>query len=280
MIQLGQFNTLEIFKTASEGLYLGQAGEVFLPARDLPEEYDVKAKSLQVFVYLGDRKEYLATVEGPYALAGEFAHLKVVGVTEQGAFLDWGLRKDLFLPKQEQTQELYRGEEVIVFVRIDRLGKISATMRLQEKTEFKPRSFKVGEEVQLWIVGQTDLGYKAIVDEEHWGVIYHSDIFKPLLYAQITKGFIRKVREDGKLDLSLQRLGHKAGEDISPMILQALKEAGGFLPLHDRVDPQTVYEMFGVSKNKFKVALGGLYKRHLIKITDSGIEFVIQKKTD
>ena len=215
------------------------------------------------------------TSETPLAWVGEFAYLKVVDTKEVGAFLDWGLEKDLFLPHSEQTRSIQPGQSVIVYIYLDKAERITASMRLDKHVSAEPEKYTEGQEVDLLIVAETDLGFKAIINNHHWGVLYHSEVFQPLSYGQRIKGFIKKLREDGKIDLILQQAGHKAAQgDIGPRILEELKKQGGFLPVNDKTSAETIYELFGVSKKKYKIALGGLYKKRLITVDDDGIRLV------
>ena len=193
-------------------------------------------------------------------------------IQEIGAFLDWGLPKDLFLPHSEQTRSIQVGQSVIVYIYLDKTERITASMRLDRHVSSEPEKYTEGQEVDLIIVAETDMGFKAIISNHHWGVLYHSEVFQPLSYGQRIKGFIRNLREDGKIDLILQQAGHKAAQgDIGPKILEELKKQGGFLPVNDKTSAETIYELFGVSKKKYKIALGGLYKKRLITVDDDGI---------
>ena len=218
--------------------------------------------------------------ETPEAWVGEFAYLEVVDVKEVGAFLNWGLPKDLFLPHSEQTRPIQPGQSVIVYIYLDKAERITASMRLDKHVSTEPAKYEEGEEVDLLIVAETDLGFKAIINHHHWGVLYHSEVFEVLKYGQKLKGFIKKLREDGKIDLILQQAGHKAAQgDIGPKILEELKTQGGFLPINDKTAAETIYDLFGVSKKKYKIALGGLYKKRLITVDEDGIRLVKQNAT-
>ncbi len=217
----------------------------------------------------------MKTPDTPAAWVGEFALLKVVDVKEVGAFLDWGLPKDLFLPHSEQTRSLQPDQNVIVYIYLDKAERITASMRLDKHISVEPGDYKTGQEVDLLIAAETDMGFKAIIHNKHWGVLYHTEVFQELRYGQKIKGFISKIREDGKIDLILQAPGHKAAQnDIGPRILDEIKNAGGFLPVNDKTSAETIYELFGVSKKKYKIALGGLYKKRLITVDDDGIRLV------
>lgn len=213
--------------------------------------------------------------EAPIAWIGEFACLNVVDVKDVGAFLDLGTDKDLFLPRSEQTRTIEPDDDVVVYIYLDKAERLTGSMRLDEHISTEPADYKIGQQVDLLIFAETDLGYKAIINNKHEGVLYHSEVFQELYYGQKIKGFIKFIREDGKIDLILQAAGHKAAQnDIGPLIIEELKKAGGFLPINDKTSAERIYELFGVSKKKYKIALGGLYKKRLITVTDDGIRLV------
>lgn len=216
--------------------------------------------------------------QDPVAWIGEYALLEVASAQEVGAFLKWGLEKDLFLPHSEQTRQIQKGQKVIVFIYLDKAERLTGTMRLEKHASPEPANYKEGEAVNLLIAARTDLGFKAIINRKHWGLLYKSEVFQDLQYGQEIKGFIKQIREDGKIDLILQQAGHKAAQDeIGPKILEALKKNKGFLPLNEKTSPEKIYDLFGVSKKKYKVALGGLYKKRLIRISDDGIYLIDEK---
>jgi len=274
-VQIGQTQKLRILEILDRGAYLdgGKDGPILLPIRYLPETAEV-GQDVEVFICLDSDDRLIATTERPFASLGEFALMRVVSVESVGAFLDWGLPKDLFLPFAEQTKSLREGQVVLVFPYLDNSGRLAASMRLERNMSKEPATYKEGEAVNLIIAFKTDLGFKAIINGKHWGVLYSNEVFQPLNYGQEISGFIKKIREDGKIDLGLQRTGHQAGEDIAPQILEMLKEKGGYLEINDKTSAQIIYDLFGVSKKKYKIALGGLYKKRLIKVEDDGIRLV------
>lgn len=275
MIQIGQFNKLRVLKHADFGVFLdgGDDGEILLPLRDMPDQCDV-GDEVDVFICYDSEDRLIATTAKPKIKVGEFAHLMVKAVENVGAFLDWGLPKDLFLPFAEQTRSLRMGHFVVVYAYVDKSGRLSASMRLERNIDKEPGDYKEGDEVQLLVAARTDLGFKAIINNRHWGVIYSNEIFQNLEIGTRTVGYIKKLREDGKIDLSLQKLGHAASDDIGEKILEALRDNGGYLPLNDKAAAEIIYDMFGVSKKKYKMALGGLYKKRLITVHDDGIRLV------
>lgn len=275
MIQIGQFNKLAILKFSDYGAFLdaGDGKELLLPNRDVPEQCDV-GDVLDVFVCYDSEDRLVATTKKPLVQVGQFAHLMVKSVESVGAFLDWGLPKDLFLPFSEQSRDLRMGHFVVVHVYVDKSDRISSSMRLDRFMDKEKGDYKENDEVSLMIAHKTDLGFKAIINGRHWGVIYANEVFERLEIGQKLKGYIKKVREDGKIDLSLTKLGHTAAEDIGERILEALKESGGFLPLNDKAAAEIIYDTFGVSKKKYKMAIGGLYKKRLITVEEDGIRLV------
>lgn len=211
----------------------------------------------------------------PTAWIGDFATLEVVDLKEIGTFLDLGVSKDLFLPFSEQTRELRRGDFVVVHIYLDKMDRLTASMKVDSFLSKKPATYQTDEAVDLLIYAQTDLGFKAVINNQHCGVLYNSEVFQEIRYGQKIKGYVKKVREDGKIDLILQKSGHLAAQDdIGPKILDEIKRAGGFLAITDKSNAEKIYSLFGVSKKKFKIALGGLYKKRLITIDPDGIRIV------
>ncbi len=303
MSKIGKINKLKVKRRVEFGVYLeldsaeqrsGDQGksslgmdnlgahtfaptEVLLPRRFVPESIQI-GDELEVFICFDSEDRLIATTEVPFATVGECAQLEVRSVEDVGAFLDWGLSKDLFLPFSEQTRGLKPGQEIIVFIYLDKSGRISASMRIDRNLKNPIDDLEEGQSVQLLIYGKTDLGFKAIINKSHVGVLYYDEVFQPLQYGQSIMGFIKKIRADKKIDLSLQRTGHKAGDDIAPRILELLQDNNGFLKINDKTSPEEIYKLFGASKKKFKIALGGLYKKRAIKVTDEGIELVKANK--
>lgn len=208
---------------------------------------------------------------------GEYALLEVVSLEPVGAFLDWGKDKDLFLPFAEQVGPGLRvGDEVIIYTYEDKAGRVTASMRLSRNKEKTKMDYKVGQAVELLIAAETDLGFKAIIENKHMGLLFRNEVFQELHYGQIITGYVKAIREDGKVDLSLQSgaTGHKAAAGIDQKILDLLTAKDGFLPIHDKTPSEYIHELFGVSKKKYKIALGALYKKRLITVDDDGIRLV------
>ncbi|MHC4268775.1 MAG: CvfB family protein [Planctomycetota bacterium] len=276
MADIGKINNLKIVKEVDFGIYLdgGEHGEILLPSRYVPENCKVD-DIIKVFIYLDSEDRFIATTEKPYAMVGDFALLKVVAVSSVGAFLDWGLPKDLLVPFSEQRPVMEKSESYIVRVYVDKhSNRIVATMRLDKYLDNEPSYFQAGEEVELLICNQTDIGYKAIINNTHWGVLYSNEVFQPLKRGEKTKGYIKKIRNDNKIDLCLHKPGYKRVDDVTEKILNILKQKGGFLPVTDKSSPETIYKLFGVSKKTYKKAIGFIYKKKLITIEKDGIELV------
>ena len=272
MLEIGRFNQLEILKHVDFGVYLegGEDGEILLPLREMPKDCKI-GDILDVFICYDSEDRLIATTQEPFAQVGEFACLEVVSLENVGAFLNWGLPKDLFLPFRERTRSLKIGQTVVVFLYLDNTDRICASMRLDKFVETEPGQYKEAEAVELFIAAQTDLGFKAIINGAHWGMIYNNEIFQPLEHGQKLSGFIKKIREDGKIDLSLQNLKSESSQDLGQKIMTLLESEGGFLPVNDKTPAEKIYQLFGVSKKKYKIALGGLYKKRLITVEDEGI---------
>ncbi len=276
MISIGNVNKLRVVKEVDFGVYLDgeDKGEILLPSRYVPEGYE-NTGMIDAFIYLDSEDRLIATTEIPYARVGEFAFLKVVAVNNTGAFLDWNLPKDLLVPFREQKQKMAEGKSYLVFVYLDTESqRIAASSRLDKFLDLAPSEYTEGESVSLLISEETDLGFKAIVNQSHWGMLYRNEVFQSLEIGQKVAGFIKKVREDGKLDLCLQKPGAEKVDKLSERIIELLKEEEGFLAVTDKSSSQTIMDLFSVSKKTFKKAIGGLYKKKLILIEANGIRLV------
>lgn len=280
MIKIGEMNELAVARAVDFGLYLdgGDFGDILLPNRYVPEGCQID-DVLNVFIYTDSEDRLIATTETPYAMVGEFACLQAVEVTGIGAFLDWGLPKDLLLPLGEMKNRVKPGQYCVVRVFLDeQTGRVAASARLNQFLDKSAPSYEEGEEVRLLITSQTDLGYRAIINNAHWGVLFNSDLAGPLQIGAHIKGFVKRVRSDGKIDLTARKFDFKAVTGFLEVIMAKLEAEGGFLPLTDKTDPKYIYEMFGVSKKVFKKAVGALYKQRLIMIEEDGIRKVENKK--
>src|SRR5471032_1639125 len=263
MAIIGRRNLLPIIRESSPGLYLdgGELGEILLPGRYIPANLAQKEK-LDVFVYRDSEDRLVATTEIPNAMVGEFAYLKVINVHPQvGAFLDWGLQKDLLVPFREQEFPLRVGDWAVVYVCLDlKTNRILASTRLNRHLNREPAAYRDGQPVNFLVTGKTPLGYNAIVDNAHFGLLYKSQLAYALKTGARLKGFVRTVRANGKIDLSLDATGYKRVAPLTNLIVAALKMSGGKLAFDDNSSPVEIRQNFNVSKKAFKQALGQLYK--------------------
>lgn len=275
-IKLGEYNRLTIVKAVDFGLYLdgGDEGEILLPSRYVPKDCRI-GDELDVFIYLDNEERIVATTQKPLAKVGDFAYLEVLWVNEYGAFLHWGPLKDLFCPFREQKMRMEIGESYIVFVYIDRESyRIAASAKIEHYLQKDTPPYTVGTETDLLIWQKTDLGFKVIIDNRYQGLVYEDQIFKRIHTGDRMKGYISRVREDGKLDVTLQPLGYQQARAFSDTLLQYLKNNGGFCDLGDKSDAEDIKRRFQVSKKTFKKAVGDLYKRCLIVLDEQGIRLV------
>lgn len=276
MALVGRYNTLQVVKHTDFGLYLdgGADGEILLPNRYIPKDTPSEVEDwLNVFVYLDSEDKLIATTEKAKVQVGEFASLKVIEINSIGIFLDWGLPKDLLMPYSEEKRQMRAGEYCVVHVYLDRrTRRITATAKLDRYLDKTPVDYRVGQQVDLLVVEQSPMGFKAIINNKHWGLIHKNEVFKFLRAGKQEKGYIKELREDGKIALSLQPIGQDAALGLHEQILAKLKAADGVLPLNDKSDPQVISDMFGVSKGNFKKAIGALYKSGQIVIHDNRIE--------
>ena len=274
MAEIGRRNSLQVLHHAPQGLYLdgGEHGPILLPNRYAPDEVP-PGEAVDVFVYLDSEDRLVATTEEPLIQVGEFACLRVIGTHEKaGVFLDWGLQKDLLLPFREQTRPLREGQWVVVRAEIDeRSGRIVASARLDRFLDRTPASYRPGQAVSLLIAGRTPLGYSAIIENAHRGLLYANEVAQPLRLGERLEGFVREVRPDGKIDLSLDGSGYRRIASVTDKILEALDRNEGRLEFDDDSSPQSIRMTFGVSKKAFKQALGSLLKDGLIAFDEPGI---------
>lgn len=275
MAIIGKRNQLTVLKSAPPGLYLdgGALGELLLPGALVPEDAKV-GDVLDVFLYRDSEDRLVTTTETPHAEVGEFAYLRVVSVAPRiGVFLDWGLSKDLLLPIREIKQEgIQVGDWLIVYVMLDeKTDRIVASMRLKRHLSTEAPPYKEGQQVNLLVTGESPMGYNAIVENAHYGLLYRGDLSSELGTGLRVDGFVRAVREDGKIDLSLDRAGHQRIEPNMDVVIDALKKAGGRMPFNDDSSPEEIRAAFGLSKKAFKQAIGSLFKERRIVITQHGI---------
>jgi predicted RNA-binding protein (virulence factor B family) len=279
MVKIGKPCTLEVVKFADQGAYLdgGPYGEILLPNRYVPAKCE-EGDEVEVFVHFDSEDRIVASTDFPKVMVDQFGYLRVVEVTSYGAFLDWGLPKDLFVPFREQTIKMEKDKSYLVRLYVDRItGRIVGTAKYKKYLNLTDVDFFVGDEVELIIANRTDLGYNAIINEAHLGILYFNEIFKPIGTGDRIKGFIKKIREDGKIDLSLEKQGYEKVDPVSDELLNKLGNAKGkFLPYSDKTDPEAIKEGLGISKKTFKKAIGLLYKQKLIAIEEDGIRLITE----
>ncbi|USD51362.1 GntR family transcriptional regulator [Vibrio sp. SCSIO 43153] len=274
MIKIGQINSLEVIKTADFGVFLDgeDYGSVLLPNKHVPEGTEL-GDHLDVFLYFDSESQLAATIDKPIAQVGEWGLMKIEGINKTGAFVNWGIKeKDLLIPFSEQRARFTAGQNILVYVYTDKAsGRIVGTTKFNKWLDKTPANYEVNEEVNLIIAERSQLGYKAIVNGEHWGMIFPSDVFGKLFIGKKLKGYVKQIREDGKIDLALQKVGVAKMDDLSSKIMEQLEKKGGFLPLNDKSSPEAIFESFRTSKGTYKKTIGGLYKDGKIVIEKDGI---------
>jgi predicted RNA-binding protein (virulence factor B family) len=275
MLAIGKINTLKVVKKQGADVYLdnGTSGKVLLADKKLPENCQV-GDNLDVFVYVDSEGHLAATTKTPKAEVDDIAWLKVVSLNYVGAFLDWGLPKDLLVPFSEQHHEMEVGKSYLVKVFLDDKNRIAATTKIDRFITDESVDFEAGQKVSLIIADKTELGFKAIVNNTHWGLLYQNELFQPLKRGQKLDGYIKQIRDDGKIDLILYQPGYGKVVSLTDNILNKLKQNNGTLMLSDKSPPEAIYAAFGVSKKVFKQAIGALYKKQLITIDKNGIKLV------
>ena len=273
-IELGKFNTLRVVKEVDFGMYLdgGEEGEILLPSRYVPENCK-PGDELTVFIYLDNEERLVATTLTPLVQVGEFACLEVAWINQYGAFLNWGLMKDLFVPFREQKMKMQVGKQYVIHAHLDDESyRIVASAKVDRYLSIEKAPYEPGQEVSILIWQKTDLGFKAIIENRYSGLLYESEIFQPLHTGMTLKAYVKQVREDGKIDLILQKPGQGKVEDFAATLLDYIREQGGHITLHDKSPAEEIYDTFGVSKKTFKKAVGDLYKKHLVSLQENGIE--------
>lgn len=277
MLDIGQFNELEVLETGAHGVILDgeDGGRLLLPLQQCPDGLTAGDR-LPVFIYLDAEGDPVPTTHQPAAVLGEVAWLEVVDANRLGAFVDWGLPKDLFIPFAEQQHPLHKGRHTLVRVYMDNQGRLAGSTRIDHWIKDDSSGLKKGEKVSLVIADKTELGFKAVINHQCWGLLYGNELYQRIRKGQAMDGYIKRIREDGKIDLSLSQPGfnNEKMEGISTSILDALRANDGFLALTDKSPPPEIYATFGVSKKVFKQAVGALYKQRLIALESSGIRLL------
>ncbi|MCU4177199.1 CvfB family protein [Carboxylicivirga sp. N1Y90] len=271
---IGRYNKLRVVKEVDFGLYLDggeEYGEILLPTRYVPVNISVDDE-LEVFIYLDSEDRVIATTEQPNACVDEFAFMEVKSVNKIGAFLDWGLMKDLLVPFSEQDEKMIEGQSYAVYVYVDDASKrIVATSKLYTVLNNILPEYEKGQEVDLFVYDKADIGYKVVVNNLHTGMLYHNQIFQPIKLGDRFKGYVQNVREDDKVDVSLRRTGVEGIEGHAAEVLEILKAKGGSMDVSDKSAAEYIYKVFSMSKKSFKRAIGTLYKQRIITIEDDGI---------
>lgn len=273
MASIGKTNILEVVKFVDFGCYVNaeQYGEVLLPTRYMPPSIE-EGSSVEVFLYLDSEDRLIATTETPYTTVGQFALLAVKESNRIGAFLDWGLPKDLFVPHREQLEPMQAGNSYWVYVYIDdKTERIVATSKISKYLSHDAPQFAEGDKVQCLVHSLTERGYVLIVQGSHWGIIYSNELFEKLDIGSSIEAYVHTIRDDFKIDLRLQKSGFIKTNDSKTTILQLLQASGGFLPLHDKSLPEEIYAATAMSKKTFKMTIGMLYKEGYISIEPQGI---------
>lgn len=276
MVQIGNYNELRIVKRLDFGMYLDGAelGEILLPTSQIPPNAEID-DVIEVFIYRDSEDRLIATSKEALAVVNEFAVLKVISVDKVGAWLDWGLEKNLLAPFREQKQDMEAGKYYLVYVYLDsETQRIVASSKLAKYLDNVPPEYEEGQEVDLLISNKSDIGYVAIINNLHSGLLYANEVFQPLKRGQKIKGYIKKLREDEKIDLSLQKPGYEKISSQAEKIIRLLKVHNGVLPYGDKSSPEAIYEFFQMSKKDFKKALGQLYKQKLVVLEPMKITLI------
>ena len=274
MIDIGVYNELTILRSTSVGLYLGdeQGEDVLLPNKYCPEEYEVGDK-IDVFVYLDYAERKVATNIDPKIKLHEFALLKTTSVENVGAFMDWGLEKELMVPFKEQRQNMEEGRWYVVYLDIDeKTDRLYATNKIEKRLQNENLTVEQGDEVDLLVYTKSDLGYSLIINNKHKGLVFDNEVFRELNIGDKLKGYVKEIREDNKIDISLSPVGYANYNDVNVnTILDKLHQNDGFIGINDKSSPHEIYDEFGISKKAFKKAVGALYKNRDISIEAKGI---------
>lgn len=278
MIQVGQFNTLTINRKVDFGFYLDDGAEgILLPKRFAPKNAAI-GDEVNVFIYHDSDNRLIATTQQPKGVVGDIVLMQCVSVMPAGAFLDWGLMKDLFVAKSQQKMGMYKGGWYLVKIYLDaQTGRVAASEKIERYVNNEQLTVHEKQEVDIVIYRQTEIGYSCIINNVHLGLIHNNQIFQNLEQGNKLKGFVQTIREDNKIDIVLGKAGYKKIEDEAEKIIRLLQENNGYLPYHDKSEPDVVYNFFGMSKKTFKMTLGALYKQHKINFAKGGIVLIEQQ---
>jgi predicted RNA-binding protein (virulence factor B family) len=277
MVEIGKFNTLKVARKTNIGLYMDDGGEgILLPKRFVPPGIHA-GDELEVFLYHDSDNRVIATTQTPKGVVGDTVKLKVVSTTKQGAFLDWGLMKDLFVPASQQRSKMLVGGEYMVKIYLDeRTGRVAATEKTEAALSNEVLTVKEMELVDIVVSRETELGYTVIINNKHTGILYSNELYQEVEPGQKLQGYIKKIRPDNKIDVALGKPGYQRVEDEAAKIVRLLNENNGYLPYHDKSSPEDIYSFFGMSKKAFKMTIGTLYKQRKIDFTKTGIQLVAE----
>ncbi|HEX8461148.1 MAG TPA: S1-like domain-containing RNA-binding protein [Segetibacter sp.] len=275
MIKVGDYNVMKVLREVDFGFYLDDGAEgILLPKRFVPPGLAVDDE-LKVFVYHDSEGRLLATTQHPKGVVGDIVKMKAVTVTNQGAFLDWGLMKDIFVPKSKQLSGMREGAEYLVKIYLDeQTGRVAATEKIEYFLNNDNLTVKENDPVDLTVYRRTDIGYLVIINNLHTGVLHFNEIYQNIGVGDKMKGFIKKIRPDNKIDVVVGKMGYERVEDEATKIERLLNENNGYLPYHDKSDPEEIYDFFGMSKKSFKMAVGTLYKQQKISLEKTGIKLI------
>ena len=276
MVEVGRYNTLKVLRLTENGLYLDDEKEgILLPKRYVPQGVQ-PGDELEVFIHHDSDDRIIATTERPKGILGDIVKLKAVGSSRQGAFLDWGLMKDLFVPKSQQLKDMYPEKEYLVKIYLDEMtGRLAATEKIDKLLSNDELTVKEMDIVDLMVYRRSDLGYVMIINNKHIGLLHYNEVFQRLEVGDKLKGYIKKIYPDtNKIDVVTGQPGYGKVSGEAEKVLQLLKEANGYLPYHDKSEPKDIYDFFGMSKKTFKMATGQLYKNKIISFTSTGIKLM------
>ncbi len=275
MVRIGEYNNLKVLRVVDFGVYLDDEKEgILLPKRFVPEGVEA-GDTLKVFVYHDSEDRVIATTLEPKGAVGDIVKLRAVDVTPQGAFLDWGLMKDIFVPKSQQLMRMIPGGDYLVKIYIDeRTGRVAATEKIDQFLDNDHLTVKEMELVELVVYRRTDIGYLVIINNRHTGVLHFNEVFRVIETGDKLQGFIKKITPDNKIDVVVGKPGYGKVEDETGKILRLLQENNGYLPYHDKSDPDEIYNFFGMSKKTFKMTTGNLYKQRKLEFTKTGIKLL------
>lgn len=275
MIEVGVYNTLKVSRKVEFGFYLDDGKEgILLPKRFAPADLRT-GDEIKVFIYHDSDNRLVATTQEPKGIVGDVVKLKCVSTTEHGAFLDWGLMKDIFVPKSQQLARMQKGGEYLVKIYIDaQTGRVAATEKVERQISNEELTVAEAEEVDLYVQRKSDLGFVMIINGKHTGLLHANEVYRDVHVGDRLKGFVKTIRPDNKIDIVLDKPGYSKVEGEAEKILRLLKENNGFLPYHDKSEPEDIYRFFAMSKKTFKMTLGALYKQKRISIDSEGISLI------